>query len=372
LEAYQPGARCLTLEFAGDGVNVGRGRQWLRGSGPTLSWPTIGALRTVAAVTCVGAPDEDPAGEASLLAELAMTGVPLHASGLPDRVATLLAAELREILAEPLPNDISAFQRELRSVRQRRTALLLHSCRFGTGEPGPTVSAVLATRRPQDLPGALRSILAQTYPNLEIVLCLHGIELPGECEALLKAAGRPYQVVAVPGGETLGAALGIASARASGSLLTKFDDDDTYGPDHVWDLVLARHYSGATLVGKGAEFVYLEDADLTIRRWLGRPESDDAIVAGGTMLLAKDDLEHVGGWPPVPRSVDRGLMDRVHLAGAATYKTHPLGYVYHRRAGGHTWDPGHEYFLRGIRQRWDGLISLPEFGTAPYENAGSR
>jgi hypothetical protein len=274
---------------------------------------------------------------------------------------------LREILAEPLSDDASPLQREVRSVRQRRAALRLHSRRFGTGEPGPTVSAVLATRRPQHLPAALRSILAQTYPSLEIVLCLHGIELPHECETLLAAAGRPYEVVAVPGVETLGTALGIASARASGGLLTKFDDDDTYGPDHVWDLVLARHYSGATLVGKGAEFVYLEDADLTIRRWLGIPESDDAIVAGGTMLLGKDDLEQVGGWPPVPRSVDRGLMDRIHRAGAATYKTHPLGYVYHRRAGGHTWNPGQEYFLRDIRQRWDGLISLPEFGTAPPE-----
>ena len=80
------------------------------------------------------------------------------------------------------------------------------------------------------------------------------------------------------------------------------------------------------------------------------------------MLLASDDLAHVGGWPPVPRSVDRALVDRVHGAGAALYRTHPLGYVYHRRLGGHTWDPGTDYFLRGSIQRWTGLIGLPEFG----------
>ena len=39
---------------------------------------------------------------------------------------------------------------------------------------------------------------------------------------------------------------------------TKVDDDDRYGPEHIWDLVLARQFSGATVVGKGAEFVYLE------------------------------------------------------------------------------------------------------------------
>jgi hypothetical protein len=28
------------------------------------------------------------------------------------------------------------------------------------------------------------------------------------------------------------------------------DDDDFYGPEHVWDLVVARLYSGAEIVGK--------------------------------------------------------------------------------------------------------------------------
>jgi hypothetical protein len=298
-----------------------------------------------------------------------MTGVALHAPSLPGRVADLIAPELREILAEPLPDGAAPLQMELRSVRQRRAALRLHSCRFGTSEPVPTVSAILVTRRSQHLPAVLRAIMAQTYPRLEIVVCLHDIELPHECRSLLAGGGRPYDVVAVPGAETLGTALGIASERASGNLLTKFDDDDTYGPDHVWDLVLARHYSGATLVGKVAEFVHLEDADLTIRRWSDRPESDGYVVAGGTMLVSKGDLEQVGGWPPVPRSVDRALMDRVHRAGAAIYRTHSLGYVYHRRASGHTWDPGQDYFLRGTRERWEGLISLAEFGTAPPEAA---
>jgi hypothetical protein len=138
--------------------------------------------------------------------------------------------------------------------------------------------------------------------------------------------------------------------------VTKFDDDDTYGPEHIWDLVLARHYAAATMVGKGAEFVYLEDARVTVRRWSGKPEWDDTMVAGGTMLIDKADLEELGGWRPVARSVDRGLLDRVNRAGATVYRTHPLGYLYHRRPQGHTWDPGTEFFLQNTRQRWDGLM----------------
>ena len=66
----------------------------------------------------------------------------------------------------------------------------------------------------------------------------------------------------------------------------------------------------------------------------------------------------------MPRSVDRGLIDRVNRAGATIYRTHPLGYVYHRRAQGHTWAAGTEFFTRITRQRWDGLLRSAEFGTA--------
>jgi hypothetical protein len=377
-EAYLPGARRYALEFgsAGRFSSGGRGPSWLAGSGPNLSWPTIGALRTVGAVTCGASVSEpamspvaaEPVQLATLLVELAMTGVPLAATNLPDRVAANIAPDLRAILAEPLPGGIAPLDLELRSVRQRRAALRDHSHWFAT-QAAPAVSAVLATRRPELLPTVLSAILSQTYPNLELVLCLHGVDLPARSADLLARSGRSYQVVTVPADEVFGTALEIASSRAQGSLLTKFDDDDTYGPEHVWDLVLARHYSGATLIGKGAEFVYLEDADRTVRRWSGRPESDDsAIMAGGTMLLGADDLAEVGGWPPVPRSVDRGLVERIHQAGAVMYRTHPLGYVYHRRAGGHTWEPGREYFLKDTYQSWTGLIQADEFGTAATDD----
>ena len=222
----------------------------------------------------------------------------------------------------------------------------------------PSVTAILATRRAEMLTDVLRAITGQTYPELEIVLCLHGIELPAEAHALLSASGRPFEIVHVPATTSFGEALGDATRRAHGTLVTKFDDDDTYSVEHVWDLVLARHYSGATLVGKMAEFVHLETLGITVRRTSGIPETDGEMVAGGTMLIAKGDLESVGGWRPVPRSVDLGLIDRLRRDGAMIYRTHALGYIYHRRATGHTWDPGDQYFLDAAFARWPGVPRL--------------
>ncbi|MBF9131946.1 glycosyltransferase [Plantactinospora sp. S1510] len=363
---YRPDAPRVRLEF-------GPAPGWRRGGartgqqpldGPGVTAGVLAMLRQVGVVDCPDVPDTGPVEVAALLVQLAMTGALVSAPSLPDRVADLIVPELRTLLASAV-TETEPLAREARSVRQRRAALRGHATAFAL--PGltsgvfpqlpvfPSVSVLLTTRRPERLPAALRMITEQTYPELEIVLCLHGVELPEPVRATLARCGRPYEIVQVPGAASFGEALGAATGRARGSLVTKFDDDDSYATEHVWDLVLARHYSGATLVGKGSEFVYLETLGITIRRPSGAAETDGEVVAGGTMLIAKGDLESAGGWRPVPRSVDFGLLDRVRRDGGMIYRTHPLGYVYHRRAAGHTWDPGQPYFLDSAYARWTGL-----------------
>jgi len=307
-----------------------------------LDGATLAALRRAGTVTV------PPGITPGTLAAVCATGALVDATAAPARDA--LAPELRAILATPHPGDPLAV--EAHSVRQRRAALRHHAAAFATGVR-PAVSALLATRRPDRIAPALAMLAAQTYPDLEIVLCLHGVAPPPDLSSAL--AGRPHQVVEVPAEVSFGTALGLASARAGGTLLTKVDDDDTYGPEHVWDLVLARHYSGATLVGKGSELVLLEGSGTLVRRDVGRAEDYGAVVAGGTMLLARADLEAVGGWRPVARSVDLGLIQRLRRAGGTVYRTHSLGYVYHRRAAGHTWDPGEAYFVDAARATWPGI-----------------
>jgi hypothetical protein len=364
--AYQPEAARVRLELEPGGRSRRpRGEADRRPlGGPGLGAATLATLRQVGVVDCPPLTDEWPVDTAALLVQLAMTGAVLGVPALPPRVAGLIEPELRDLLTSPLP-AADPLSMEARSVRQRRAALRGHATGFAlprvaaTALPElrrlPAVSAILATRRPEMLAGALRAIIAQTYPELEIILCLHGIDLPAELGTMLAESGRPFEIVRVPTTTSFGAALGEATRRARGSLVTKFDDDDSYGTEHVWDLVLARHYSGATLVGKGTEFVFLEALGVTVRRPSGVPEADGEMVAGGTMLIAKGDLESVGGWRPVPRSVDYGVIERLRRDGAVIYRTHALGYIYHRRESGHTWDPGQQYFLDTAFARWPGI-----------------
>jgi hypothetical protein len=190
---------------------------------------------------------------------------------------------------------------------------------------------------------------------------MHGVDLDVPARAAVDSLALPVQTVLLPAHLNLGQALAEATLLARGSLLTKVDDDDRYGPEHVWDLVLARRYSSAALIGKIAEFVHLATHDVTVRRRM-TSEIYTTTVAGGTMLISRGDLEDLGGWRPVPRSVDRALLDRVRRANGLIYQTHGFGFIYTRHDEGHTWDPGVAYFLTDPVAKWRGLPPFLEFG----------
>jgi hypothetical protein len=71
----------------------------------------------------------------------------------------------------------------------------------------------------------------------------------------------------------------------------------------------------------------------------------------------------VGGWRPVPRSVDRALLDQVLGAGGLVYRTHGLGYVYVRHAQGNTAQVRDEHFLTKTTAQYPGLLRHAALGT---------
>jgi hypothetical protein len=287
----------------------------------------------------------------------------VHGDALPPRVARQLRAcgVLVPEPGSPLPQDDLAWQAA--SVHERRHALR----QFGPTaalDAWPSVSVVLVTHRPDHLVHAFRQLGGLRYPRLEVVVGAHGERVDG-ARAWELARDLPFPVTVVPieGDRTLGEALQACSNRAEGTLITKMDDDDVYGPEHVWDLVLARQYSGAQVVGKALDWIHLESRDTTVFRPVYPAEKYADFVAGGTMLISRADLAAVGGWRPVPRSVDRALLDRVLADGGLVYRTHGLGYVYVRHSAGHTADVRDEHFLTKTAATFSGLVRHEAFGT---------
>jgi hypothetical protein len=258
------------------------------------------------------------------------------------------------------PSDDLEWQ--VRSIADRRDALRRHGPQAALSQ-WPSVSVVLVTHRDRFIDHAVVQLARLEYPSLQIVIGMHGIDLDPERFAPLR---EHHDVVLLPIESSIpfGSAMQAACQRAEGTVLTKVDDDDFYGPEHVWDLVLARAYSGAQLVGKALDWIRVEPEDCTVFRPEYPAEQYATFIAGGTMMISRADLDHVGGWRPVPKSIDRALIDRVHQSGGLVYRTHGLGYLYVRRGEGHTALARDEHFLTRAARRWPGLLRHEVFGTA--------
>lgn len=286
------------------------------------------------------------------LVALAAAGVPLYSGPPPgwaadDPLVRLIAAEPEDTgETDSAGAPLTALRREEHSVRLRRQAL-----RGRAGRAATPVSVVLCSRRPHLVAGALAQIGRQRGVDLEVVVALHG-------GGRLATDGLPYpvQVIEVDAGSSFGEALNAAAARATGDVILKWDDDDWYGSEHVADLLMARAYSGAEVVGTTAEFFYLEPLQLTIRRTDYRSEVWTDHVAGGTIMIDRAVFREVGGFQPLPRSVDAHLLRAVLAAGGRVYRTHGLGYLLRRAtAAEHTWQLPLAHFLRVATNQWRGF-----------------
>ncbi|MBS44356.1 MAG: hypothetical protein CMH83_14560 [Nocardioides sp.] len=312
------------------------------------------------------------------VAGLALAGVPVVAApgvDLPAPWAGLLDAPVG---GSELDDEVA---REEHSVLLRRVGF---EVAVGGAVPWPTVSVVLATRRPELLDHALaqvaRQVLPAGAPGLELVLAPHGYDV--EAARVRAAVGPSVTVQVVPSSEqtVFGTVLDRASSAASGDLVLKMDDDDWYAPEFVADLLRARACSGAALVGTPPEWHYLAGPDLTVRRG-HTSEHHASFVAGGTMLVERDLLREVGGWWPVPRSVDAALLADVRAAGATVYRTHGYGYLLRRETGGsadaahaHTWRAELDELLAPERTRatYDGFAPSRLLGLGPADSPAGR
>jgi len=225
----------------------------------------------------------------------------------------------------------------------------------------PSVSVVVATCRPDNLELWTALVASQTYRPLQVVAALHGNSWSAtHCDrlrAVLGSAGIDVVIVTVDESAVLGEVLQAGCDRADGDVIVKWDDDDLYSTGHVVDLLRARHYSGATLVGKACDFVYVQNADTTVRRIQTPRELFSPTLAGGTLAIGRHDLRSVGGWDALRRDEDMALIDKVRRQGGTSYRTVGYGYLMIRcsRPGAHTWSADDSVFLSARNPRRPGL-----------------
>lgn len=353
----------------------------------TLNEQIIFEIQRYSAIDVLESANSTAWGLARIISQLSTSGVLLHVNAITDEVAALIGPKLSKVIVEHHGPSSIPEVRESQSIELRREGMrhFLPQHRLGkfgllntvSDSAWPTVSIVLASRRPALLDQILLQIARQTYPRVEIILAIHGhSELPADVQQEICGFPGPISVLHFEESIPLGEVLNRACSQAEGQLITKMDDDDWYSPNHIEDLVLSRMHSGAGLVGSPVEFSYLEGPDITTRR-KHRGECFTNHVAGGTIMISRTDLSEIGGWRPVPKAVDRGLIDAAIASGMDIYRTHGQNYVMNRRIATdsesrHTWEADYSVFLRDVVGQWNGLVFPPQFGESIISTSGTE
>jgi glycosyltransferase involved in cell wall biosynthesis len=260
---------------------------------------------------------------------------------------------------------------KLTSFSQEIAALeLLRKKRRSKIKQYPTVSVLVATVRPDDLTNLLTQLRAQTLATFELVLGLHAIELNATHKKIIRELNqRKIKVVshAFKKSENLGSILSALAKESSGSYIAKMDDDDYYGPEHLRDLLDAAVATGADVVGRAMNYVYLEPLQLTVRRF--SPHGTQAVelwsdwVCGGTIVAKRASAEAAGWFGDGYTAVDRFLLSGITNNGGRIWRTFGAGYVYRRTFTFHTYATNYSKYLNGANEHVVGQWKHPIFGS---------
>ncbi|MFR0636660.1 glycosyltransferase [Arthrobacter sp. LS16] len=205
----------------------------------------------------------------------------------------------------------------------------------------PKVSAVVSTIRPHQLNHIFETVGRQKDVDVELILVTHKfIADPNEVADLANASGvSNYRILELGDESTLGDCLNAAVNEASGDFVTKMDDDDLYGEYYLFDQVAALRYSGASIVGKQAHYMYLMDSDATLLRFADREHRFTNLVMGPTIL------GHASVFKETPfgtrnRGEDTQFLKDVIDHGGTVYSADRFNFTQVRGGDGkaHTWD----------------------------------
>ncbi|MGP9728603.1 glycosyltransferase family protein [Glutamicibacter sp. AOP3-A1-12] len=204
----------------------------------------------------------------------------------------------------------------------------------------PSVSVIAPTFRPDYIDHILQSVGRQVNVDLELNLLLHGFDADSN---LIKSKARDLgireiNVITAPREASLGENLNRLVAASSGEVITKMDDDDYYGANYLEDLLNARMYSGADIVGKAASYIHFESKNATILSYAASENRFVNFVRGATLTASRDLFLEVP-FRDLKKSEDSTFIKEVLAGNGTVYAADRFNFWVRRSSNSshHTW-----------------------------------
>jgi glycosyltransferase involved in cell wall biosynthesis len=209
------------------------------------------------------------------------------------------------------------------------------------------VSIITPTNRPHFFMHILQNYKRQQYPLKELIIVLNKDSMKLSDYRHRVKAYKNVSVYQVAEKYSLGRCLNYAVRQAKYPNIAKFDDDDYYSPYYIAEQIQAINHSGASIVGKWAHMIYVEEKKLLILRFPSQKNRFVKNVAGGSIFFKKRVFKRLRF---ANRTIgeDANFLKRARSIGLKIYASSPFNFVGIRRKNKdhHTWKAPDSHVLR--------------------------
>lgn len=224
---------------------------------------------------------------------------------------------------------------------------------------GELVTVVCVSRRAGNLEAVVANYRRQLYRAKELIVVVNDPTIDSEAFVDTVKGQSDIRVLVGDPGASLGACLNLAFGYSGSRLVTKMDDDDFYGPHYLGDLTIAQRFSHAAVTGKHSHYAWMQTSSSGYLRFPGREFQYTDWLAGGTLLIDRNQLGDVR-FADVSLGEDASLLAACRRRGLDLFAADRFNYVQVRH-GDNTWVIDEQKYLQGaVAQYGNDVRSLAE------------
>ncbi|WP_169085327.1 glycosyltransferase [Paenibacillus sp. PL91] len=151
------------------------------------------------------------------------------------------------------------------------------------------VTIIACTMRSSYMDNVFANYNRQDVQDKEMIIVLNKDDMDIKLwkERASQYPNNQVRVYKLPQKYMLGKCLNFAIARAKNGIITKFDDDDYYGPNYLRESIQALRAGKASIVGKTTSYLYFEETKALMVFRAGSERSYQRSIKGGTLLFKK-------------------------------------------------------------------------------------
>lgn len=197
--------------------------------------------------------------------------------------------------------------------------------------PRPGVTVLTATNKVDSMDTVFANYDAQTYEPRELVVILNNDSANLSAWRKRGAQSQNVTVLQVPEVLPLGRCLNEGLDHSSFAYVSKFDDDNYYGPEFLTDLVHAFSYAGTEIVGKLTYYCYFEADRILALMCPGMENRYVTFLSGSGLVIKREVFDHVR-FGDKPKGSDSVFLKDCLRQGVRMFSADHFNYVYCRRA----------------------------------------